>query len=531
MRTFAFALAALGVSAAAAAPSFPDRPPEIPQFDLSFLTQAIPAEAITTRQGTDIPAVRWDHDGDGRIELWADWDPDKDQFATWTHMDPVTELPDWRVRVAHRREPPYEISWDVDHDGQTDWTLLDANRDGHPEELLWHIGVDSAASARFIDRNGDGRFEVRCQIDLTGPQTKKAWAFDDDGDGTYERQVDGSLLTENGHDPAWAEHVLEADPGREDLQWDLIGWCEAHGDVAGWRRHVLAYAADPQGDRIYELTYRPLTRRMFHTDPEFRAQLLDSLRARCSRPTASYGTLWALGEFLRWVSTPPEVHPVYLAQWREQIGLPASAELPTQVDPELVTESEHWFKQSLASEMTTRAARETVAFRLARIFAAKGQWDLVRDLCTPMVRAAESQQGPISARHLELADMCFAYGNIDWATDLYSAMAAHWLVDPSDPDRAVPNHIALIRLGILAMDRGAEGQARYFLLRALDSLTPEVKDPDTRLAELLLAHSETRGAAEEYLHAVSTRSGMGERANSSPQMGSPEITNGNSASE
>lgn len=492
------------VAAPSATAPLPETVPEIPQPDLTFLREVIPAEALTVQPGGEEPTARWDRDGDGVEELQGEWDPDAEQFGTWTILDPATATPRWRVLVSHRRQPPWQIEWDSDGDGLMDWTLVDANRDGRPEEALWNVGGGSAVSARFLDRDGDGRFEARCWVNLTVGD-EKSWAFDEDGDGVYERSVDGATLTENGYDPAWARRVLEADPSREDLHWELIGWCERQGDEAGWRRHVLAYAADPEGERFYELTYRPILRRLFHTDPAFRDALLGALRSHCERPDADYGTLWALGELLRWQSTPPEVAPDYLAQWRESIGLPASAEIPTAVDPQLVRESDRWFKRSLASEMMTRAARENVALRLARLYAAQGAWDLVHQLCGPILQHLGRQQGPMSERHLEVANIAFAYGDADWAQELYRAMATHWIANPGDPSRAGPNHTALIRLGLLALHRDDLGQARYFLMRALDSLTPEVASPDTVLALQLLEHSETRAAAEEYLAAVERR--------------------------
>ena len=109
----------------------------------------------------------------------------------------------------------------------------------------------------------------------------------------------------------------------------------------------------------------------------------------------------------------------------------------------------------------------------------------------------------------ELANIFFAYGNSIRASDLYGAMAAHWQRNPGDPERAVPNHIALIRLGIISHGRGNLGLARYFLLRALDSLSPTVSEPDTRLAELLLEHEETQEAAQEYLDTVAAHTAGG----------------------
>jgi hypothetical protein len=196
------------------------------------------------------------------------------------------------------------------------------------------------------------------------------------------------------------------------------------------------------------------------------------------------------------------VHPWYIDDWRREIGLPENVELPTRIDVALAAESSDWFRRSLACENVSSAARTNVALRLATVHAAQGDWEVADALGTTLIAIARRVDGPISRQHLEYADICFVYNNIDRASELYGAMAAHWEGHPGDPERAEPNHIALIRLGIMAEERGIHRRARYFLLRALDSLTPAVKSPDRRLAEHLLGNEETREAATEYLETV-----------------------------
>ncbi|MBN1475852.1 hypothetical protein JXA47_03770 [Candidatus Sumerlaeota bacterium] len=498
-------IATLATAALAAVP-LPERAPEPPEVDLSFLRDRIPASALVTEPGSDNPAVVWDHDGDGYLELRAQWDDETEEFTQWTFVDPVTEQPVWRLEVSDWRERPWRLTWDANGDGLMDWIMLDADRDDRPEEILWDVGSEATRAARFLDRDGDGVFEVRCWIDLTESESPwgegRVWAFDDDGDGNFDRRVDGAQRTQSGYDPDEARAMLEEDPNRVDLLWDLIGWSEVTGDEETWRDLVLAYAAHPEGNSLYRLLYRPIMRRMFHTDRSFRARLIETMRERCDDRNAEYVTLWALGELLRWASTPPRVHPWYLEDWRREIGLPDDVELPTEVDAALAAEAGDWFRRSLACESVSSAARTNVAMRLATVHAAQGDWAVADALGTTLIGIAQRIGGPISRQHLEYADICFVYGNVERASELYGAMAAHWEAHPGDPQRAEPNHIALIRLGIMAEERGIHRRARYFLLRALDSLTPAVKTPDRRLAEHLLANEETREAATEYLEAI-----------------------------
>jgi hypothetical protein len=111
----------------------------------------------------------------------------------------------------------------------------------------------------------------------------------------------------------------------------------------------------------------------------------------------------------------------------------------------------------------------------------------------------------MSPKHQEYAAICFAHGHNGRARELYRAMAAHWQENPGDPQRAQINHEALIRLGAMAMDEGRHSQARYHLIRALDSLSEHVTDPDRRLAERMLEVEATREAAEEYLRGLERR--------------------------
>jgi hypothetical protein len=498
-------IATIATATLAAVP-FPERAPEPPEVDLSFLRDRIPAHALVTRPGTDDPAVMWDHDDDGYMELRARWDAESEEFTVWTMIDPVTEQPIWRLEVSDWRERPWRLTWDANGDGLMDWIMLDVNRDDRPEEILWEVGSESTRAARFLDRDGDGLFEVRCWVDLTENESPwgegRVWAFDDDGDGEFDRRVDGAQRTESGYDPDEARAALEQDPSRVDLLWDLIGWSEVLGDEEAWRDLVLAYAAHPEGNSLYRMLYRPLMRRVFHTDSSFREQLIVTMRDRCDDRNAEYVTLWALGELLRWAATPPRVHPWYLDEWRREIGLPDDVELPTEIDVALAAESSDWFRRSLACENVGSAARANVAFRLATVHAAQGNWEVTDALCTTLTDIARRIDGPISRQHLEYAEICFAYNHTERASGLYGTMAAHWEGHPGDPERAWPNHIALIRLGIMAEERGIHRRSRYFLLRALDSLSPAVQTPDRCLAEHLLANEETLEAATEYLAAV-----------------------------
>ena len=497
---------ALAASVGAQVMPLPESPPEVPEVDLSFLEVRIPAHALGVEPGTDLPTVRWDRDDDGLAEIWALWDEEQEEFTVWTVLDPLSERPLWRLEVSAWHEAPWRIVWDQNSDGVMDWMLLDADRDGTPEEIQWEAGQSGERLARFLDRDGDGRFETRCHVEadetIPGGGSRRHWAFDDDGDGAYEREVSGEELTERGRSPEWILEALTEEPGRADLRWDLITWYADQGDEERWREQVMAYAADPGGIQIYRLLYKPIMRRSFYLNEEFAQGLIDSMRERSSEPQADYVTLWSLGELLRWQCSPPTVHPLLLAQWREAMGLPPGTPLPSSVDTELANESARWFLRSLASEMIDRSARETVAFGLARLHAARGQWDVVDDLCLALVRAAERVNGPMSPRHLEYANICFAHGSHQRAQRVYGAMTAHWQLNPGDPERAVPNHVALIRLGLMAHERGSRRQARYYLIRALDSLSPTVAEPDTLLAQQLLADEGTREAAEEYLEVV-----------------------------
>lgn len=489
--------------------AYPERAPDVPVIDEAFLRDRIPTSALTAQRGTTLPAVAWDRDGDGFIELTATWDPEAEEFTSWTCHDPQTQRPLWRLEVADYRESPWKLVWDADGDGLMDFTALDADRDHRPHEILWQVTADHPQMARFLDRDEDGVFEARCWIDLTeitSPrQGGRTWSFDDDGDGEYERFANGDEVTENGYLPASAEAILTRDPHREDLRWDMIEWCRSSEDVDGFRRHVLAYVEIPEGRRIFRLTLEPLMKRAFYTDAEFRSQVIASLRQRAEQPTAGFVTLWTLAELLRWQAAPPMVHPLLRPQWLAKIGLESEAGIPREIDLEAAAESELWFRRALASEHITNAARESVAFNLAMLCAARGDWEAVDTLCLALVNQSIAAFGPDSAQCLQLADIFFSYGNRARARLMYDSVVSHWQSNPGDPARAQPNHLALNRLGLMAYADGDVGQARYYLMRALDSMTPEVHAPETELATLLLGSEESRDAADEYLEVALAR--------------------------